>query len=217
MKFWSRLGETRLDETSWVTSGQRCKTKRRQHIIMQHMKISHQINPRSTATVPTGVKSIPINIYGSRTSKAAHSISITDTPASHSQRRKTGDGTTEGRIRDAKHSPTDIPEMRKRYLYRKGHRLSRPREIVLPHYFRDYCNPDILPAYSLICLSTWYAQISTNIIMCAECATSEHSFCVRFGTPTIWRHLHAISRIFEHTGLHCGRCYKLFTRNAKGH
>lgn len=95
--------------------------------------------------------------------------------------------------------------------------LPRPRETPIPHYFRDYANPDVLPAYSLICMSTWYAQVSNDVIMCSECVTSEHSFCVRTGRqPTIWRHLHIISRTFEHTSLHCGRCYKLLlvTRRA---
>lgn len=112
------------------------------------------------------------------------------------------------------------------YIHSRGERtipipqgsppLPRPREVPMPHYIRDYCNPDILPAYSLICLSTWYAQISTDVIMCAECATSEHSFCVRLrSTPTVWRHLHVISRTFEHTSLHCGRCYKLLLKTRR--
>jgi len=89
--------------------------------------------------------------------------------------------------------------------------LERPQPIF-PIYYRDYLNADVMPAYHLICLSAWYIQISPEIIYCEKCVTSEHSFCApnRYGIAL--RHLHVISRTFEHTQMHCGRCYRLLIK-----
>jgi len=94
--------------------------------------------------------------------------------------------------------------------------LRPPVNLPIPTYYREYTNPDVFPAYFLICHYAWYVQITPDIVICAECATSEHTFCI-FNRPTaVWRHLHIISRTFEHTSMHCGRCYKLLinTRRA---
>jgi len=94
--------------------------------------------------------------------------------------------------------------------------LRPPANLPIPIYYREYTNPDVFPAYFLICHYAWFVQVTPDIIICAECATSEHTFCI-FNRPTaVWRHLHVISRTFEHTNMHCGRCYKLLmhTRRA---
>lgn len=93
--------------------------------------------------------------------------------------------------------------------------IERPRQVPIPVYFRDYFHPDVLPAYTFICHSTWYAQASADVIMCSECVTEEHSFCAYNRAATVWRHLHIISRTFEHTQMHCGRCYKLLMKTQR--
>jgi len=112
------------------------------------------------------------------------------------------------------------------YTHRSGERvipipqgsppLRPPVNRPVPAYYRDYINPDVFPAYFLICHYAWYVQISADIIICAACATSEHTFCIINRPMAVWRHLHVISRTFEHTSMHCGRCYKLLinTRRA---
>jgi hypothetical protein len=67
----------------------------------------------------------------------------------------------------------------------------------------------------MICHSAWFVQFE-NLSLCPECATSEHTFCVRNRPAAAWRQVHIISRTFVHTDLHCGRCYKLLmiTRRA---
>lgn len=84
-----------------------------------------------------------------------------------------------------------------------------------PLYYRDYLHPDAAQAYHFICHSTWYIQVSATTIYCDDCATAEHVFCNR-GVSPVWRHLHIVSRLFQNTSLHCGRCYKLLlhTRRA---
>jgi len=89
--------------------------------------------------------------------------------------------------------------------------LERPQPIY-PIYYRDYINPDAMPAYHFICLSAWYAQISPEIIFCKNCVTAENSFCALNRYGTVMKHLHVISRTFEHTQMHCGRCYKLLIK-----
>lgn len=84
-----------------------------------------------------------------------------------------------------------------------------PVEIPTPVYYKDYNNPDVYPAYRLICHSVWYIQVSPEVIVCPECATAEHTFCVSNRPLSVWRHLHVLSREFHHTTMHCGRCYKL--------
>lgn len=84
-----------------------------------------------------------------------------------------------------------------------------PIEIPTPVYYRDYANPDVYPAYRLICHSVWYIQVSPDVIICAECATAEHAFCTTSRPLSVWRHLHILSREYCHTTMHCGRCYKL--------
>jgi len=92
--------------------------------------------------------------------------------------------------------------------------FEQPRP-TLPMYYRDYLNPDVMPAYHFICLSAWYVQISPNTIYCKNCVTAEHTFCTCGRYGTVWRHLHVISRTFEHTQLHCGRCYKLLIKSRR--
>jgi len=89
--------------------------------------------------------------------------------------------------------------------------LERPQPIY-PIYYRDYINPDVMPAYHFICLSAWYAQMSPEIIFCKNCVTAEHSLCAPNRYGTVIRNLHVISRTFEHTQMHCGRCYKLLIK-----
>jgi len=92
--------------------------------------------------------------------------------------------------------------------------LRPPTNLPIPIYYRDYANPDVYPAYFLICHYAWFVQVTPDIVICAQCATAEHTFCI-FNRPTaVWRHMHIISRTFEHTN--CGRCYKLLinTRRA---
>lgn len=84
-----------------------------------------------------------------------------------------------------------------------------PVEIPTPVYYKDYANPDVYPAYRLICHSVWYIQVSPDVIICAECATAEHAFCTSSRPLSVWRHLHVLSREFCHTTMHCGRCYRL--------
>lgn len=84
-----------------------------------------------------------------------------------------------------------------------------PIEIPTPAYYKDYADPDVFPAYRLICHSVWYVQVSPDVIVCAECATAEHAFCTNNRPLSVWRHLHVLSREFVHTTMHCGRCYKL--------
>lgn len=90
-----------------------------------------------------------------------------------------------------------------------------PMELPTPAYYRDYNNPDVFPAYRLICHSVWYVQVSPDVIICAECATSEHAFCISNRPLSVWRHLHVISREFHHTTMHCGRCYKLLMKTKR--
>lgn len=90
-----------------------------------------------------------------------------------------------------------------------------PVELPTPVYYRDYSNPDVYPAYRLICHSVWYVQITQDVIVCAECATAEHTFCVPNRPLSVWRHLHVISREFHHTTMHCGRCYKLLMKTKR--
>lgn len=84
-----------------------------------------------------------------------------------------------------------------------------PVQIPTPVYYQDYANPDVYPAYRLICHSVWYIQVSQEVIVCPECATAEHTFCVSNRPLSVWRHLHILAREFYHTTMHCGRCYKL--------
>lgn len=84
-----------------------------------------------------------------------------------------------------------------------------PMELPTPTYYKDYNNPDVFPAYRLICHSVWYVQVSPDVIVCSECATAEHTFCISNRPLSVWRHLHVLSREFHHTTMHCGRCYKL--------
>ncbi|KAL6253811.1 hypothetical protein P5V15_015636 [Pogonomyrmex californicus] len=56
--------------------------------------------------------------------------------------------------------------------------LGRSHSVLVPPYYRNYLNLNSMPAYKLYCLSAWYVQISDNVILCANCATSEHTFCV---------------------------------------
>lgn len=92
----------------------------------------------------------------------------------------------------------------------QGSPLCRPPlEIPTPAYYKDYANPEVFPAYRLICHSVWYIQVSPDVIVCPECATAEHTFCTSNRPLSVWRHLHVLSREFCHTTMHCGRCYKL--------
>lgn len=93
--------------------------------------------------------------------------------------------------------------------------LRPPLELPTPTYYRDYNNPDVFPAYRLICHSVWYVQVSPDVIVCPECATAEHTFCVSNRPLSVWRHLHVISREFHHTTMHCGRCYKLLMKTRR--
>jgi len=94
--------------------------------------------------------------------------------------------------------------------------LRPPINIPVPVYYRDYSNPHVFSAYYLICHYAWYVQVTPEVAMCGECATDEHTFCVYNRPSAVWRHLHIISRTFQHTDMHCGRCYKLLitTRRA---
>jgi len=93
--------------------------------------------------------------------------------------------------------------------------LRPPANLPIPIYYKEYTNPDVFPAYFLICQYAWFVQVTPDIIICAEYATSEHTFCI-FNRPTaVWRHLHLISRTFEHTNMHCGRCYKLLIQTRR--
>jgi hypothetical protein len=91
-----------------------------------------------------------------------------------------------------------------------------PAEIPAPIYYRDILNPYVFPTYHFICHSAWYVQISAEIVLCADCVISEHTFCVQSRQAAVWRWLHIIARTFHHTDLHCGRCYRLLlhTRRA---
>jgi len=91
-----------------------------------------------------------------------------------------------------------------------------PVNLPIPIYYREYTHPDVFPAYFLICHYAWFVQVTADVIICAECATSEHTFCIYNRPTAVWRHVHIISRTFEHTDMHCGRCYKLImnTRRA---
>lgn len=93
--------------------------------------------------------------------------------------------------------------------------LRSPVPLPTPIYYRDYQNPYVRPAYSLICHSAWYVQIAAELTICAECATSEHTFCLYNRPNAVWRQLHVISRTFVHTDLHCGRCYKLLMKTRR--
>ena len=73
----------------------------------------------------------------------------------------------------------------------------------------------IFSAYRFICHYSWFVQISEDVIYCRKCATDEYTFCVLGRPRTIWRHLHIISRAFQHTDLHCGRCYKLLVKTRR--
>jgi len=93
--------------------------------------------------------------------------------------------------------------------------LRPPVNLPIPIYYKDYTNPDVFPAYFLICHSAWFVQINSDVVICAECATSEHTFCILNRPRAVWRHMHIISRTFEHTNMHCGRCYKLLLKTRR--
>jgi len=93
--------------------------------------------------------------------------------------------------------------------------LRPPVNLPIPIYYRDYTNPDVFPAYFLICHSAWFVQVNSDVVICAECATSEHTFCILNRPQAVWRHMHIISRTFEHTNMHCGRCYKLLVKTRR--
>lgn len=93
--------------------------------------------------------------------------------------------------------------------------IQPPVTFPTPVYYRDYTNPDVFPAYRLICHSVWYVQVSPDVIICAKCATSDHIFCASNRPLAVWRHLHVISREFHHTTMHCGRCYKLIMKTRR--
>lgn len=90
-----------------------------------------------------------------------------------------------------------------------------PYNMPVPVYYRDYLNPHVYRAYYFICHSAWYVQVSIDVILCAQCAISEHSFCISNRPIAVWRNLHLISRTFQHTQLHCGRCYKLLIQTQR--
>lgn len=90
-----------------------------------------------------------------------------------------------------------------------------PVEIPTPIYYKDYADPDVYPAYRLICHSVWYIQVSPDVIVCPECITAEHGFCVSNRPLAVWRHLHVLAREFCHTTMHCGRCYKLLMKTRR--
>ncbi|XP_024885107.1 uncharacterized protein LOC112463143 [Temnothorax curvispinosus] len=87
--------------------------------------------------------------------------------------------------------------------------------LSIPIYYRDYSDPLVRPAYDFICHSAWYAQVAAELALCADCATSEHTFCIYNRPNAVWRQLHLISRTFVHTTLHCGRCYKLLIKTKR--
>jgi len=93
--------------------------------------------------------------------------------------------------------------------------LRPPLTVPTPVYYRDYSNPNAFPAYYLICHYAWYVQVTPDIAMCGECATEEHTFCIYNRPNAVWRHLHIISRTFQHTDMHCGRCYKLLIKTRR--
>lgn len=98
----------------------------------------------------------------------------------------------------------------------QGSPLCRPPvEIPTPAYYKDYANPDVYPAYRLICHSAWYVQVTPDVIVCPECATAEHTFCVNNRPLSVWRHMHVLAREFCHTTMHCGRCYKLLLKTRR--
>lgn len=91
-----------------------------------------------------------------------------------------------------------------------------PRNVPAPAYYRDYLHYEAMSAYYLICHSCWYVQLDDIMVICAECATAEHTFCINDRPNLTWCQFHLISRNFMHTTMHCGRCYKLLltTRRA---
>jgi hypothetical protein len=89
------------------------------------------------------------------------------------------------------------------------------RDVPLPAYYRDYLHPDAFPSYSLICMYAWYVQVTRDVIMCKRCVTDEHTFCIFNRPRAVWRHIHIISRTFQHTDLHCCRCYKLLLKTRR--
>lgn len=95
--------------------------------------------------------------------------------------------------------------------------LRPPRQVLAPAppYYRGYTNPFVYPAYTLICHYSWYIQVSPEVIICSRCATDEHTFCSANRQRAVWRHLHVIARDFQHTNLHCGRCYKLLLKTRR--
>lgn len=93
--------------------------------------------------------------------------------------------------------------------------LARPREAMVPLYYRDYLTYEAIPAYHFICHSSWYVQATEQMIFCPECATAEHALCAANRSRATWRHIHVIARNFHHTTLHCGRCYKLVLRTKR--
>lgn len=97
----------------------------------------------------------------------------------------------------------------------QGSPSCRPIEVPTPAYYKDYANPDVFPAYRLICHSVWYIQVSPEVIVCPECATAEHTFCVTNRPLSVWRHMHVLAREFCHTTMHCGRCYKLLMKTKR--
>jgi hypothetical protein len=90
-----------------------------------------------------------------------------------------------------------------------------PVPLPVPVYYRDYADPYARPAYKLICHSAWFVQVDGSLTLCAECATSEHTFCIFNRINAVWRQLHLISRTFVHTDLHCGRCYAILMKTRR--
>lgn len=81
--------------------------------------------------------------------------------------------------------------------------------------------PTVLPRlFTLQCFTGIYSsvtprgmlQVADALIMCQDCATSEHVFCASNRPRTVWRHMHILSRNYMHTTLHCGQCYRLLLR-----
>lgn len=113
-------------------------------------------------------------------------------------------------------SATRHPHTERRPIPQGSPTLARPREAMVPLYYRDYLIYEAIPAYHFICHSSWYVQVTEQMIFCPECATSEHALCAANRSRATWRHIHIIARNFHHTSLHCGRCYKLvlYTKRA---
>lgn len=93
--------------------------------------------------------------------------------------------------------------------------LPLPRDVPVPTYYRDYFHYEVMAAYHLICHSCWYVQLDDIMVICAECATAEHTFCINDRPNLTWRQFHLISRNFMHTTMHCGRCYRLLIKTRR--